>query len=178
MQSRLGLRDRLRVLAGYRVPLRDGVRMHGHLRVVHQDGTVMVDDHNDFVFAGLEALVDALQAAAYINAYKYIGFGTGTGVTEDADTALETELSGGTYARLTATQGEGDNARTYRLSGTWTNNSSSDPAVVTEYGVFSAATVGTMLTRYSTADPSPPGSKTVAVGETITITWDMALADA
>lgn len=154
------------------------LKLTGHLRVWHEDGTLMVDEKNMVVTAGINALVDALQAEAYINTWKYVGFGTNTDATEAGDTALTTELSGGTYARLTGTQGEGANAQTYRVSGTWTNNSSSNPAAVTEYGLFSAASDGTMLCRVSTGDTSPPATKTVATGETITVQWDLALADA
>lgn len=151
--------------------------LHGHLRIWDADGNLITEGHNTVVNAGLEALVDALVAAAYINTFKYVSFGLGTGATEAADTALESEVTGGTYARLTATQAEGDNAREYRLSGTWTNNSGAS-RVVTEYGIHSAATDGTMLARVSTGDGGGPTSKTVAALETITVTWDLQLADA
>ncbi len=149
----------------------------GHLRVTRANGEVIVDQKNLVVTAGINALVDALQAQAYINTWKYVGFGLGTTASAAGDTELETEISGGTYARLSGTQGEGANAQTYRVSGTWTNTSGAS-RVVTEYGLFSAASDGTMLCRVSTGDASPPASKTVAENETITVQWDLALADA
>jgi len=170
--------DRLAARAAYIVKPKSGLIIKGHLRAVRvRDGEVLCDEDNMLVYAGLEALVDALQAAAYVNTFKYVGFGTGILATGNSDTTLGTEIAGGSYARLTATQGEGDNAREYRLTGTWTNNSGAT-RVVTEYGIFSAATVGTMLARVSTGDPSPPSSKTVEVGESIAVTWDIQLADA
>ena len=178
MKTRMKLTDRLRVLAGYKMQSQGRLTICGHLRAWHQDGTLLMDHKNMIVTAGIDALVDALQAAAYINTFKYIGFGTAVDATEAGDTTLGVELSGGTYARLTATQGEGASSVVYRLSGVWTNNSSSNPAAVTEYGVFSAATVGTLLARVSTGDAGPPATKTVATGETITVQWDFTLADA
>jgi len=175
---KLALTDTLEARAGYGQKPRSGITLDGRLRVWRADGTLMVDEGNVVVTAGLEALVDALVAAAYVNTFKYIGFGTDTDETDAGDTTLGTELSGGTYARLTGTQGEGDNTSEYRVSGVWTNNSSSNPAVVTEYGLFSASTVGTLLARVSTQDDSPPASKSVATGETITVQWDFQLADA
>ena len=155
-----------------------GLALHGHLTVRREDGSVMFEGGNTIVQNGMEAIVDALVAAAYINTFKYVAFGTNNSTTGADDAALGAELSGGTYARLTATQGEGDNAREYRLTGTWTNNSSSNPAVVTEYGIFGAASTGTMLARICDLDDAQVLTKTVATGETIAVTWDIQLADA
>ena len=155
-----------------------GLKLRGRLMVWRADGSIFFQDHNTIVNAGMEALVDALQSAAYVNTYKYVAFGTGNTATQATDTALGTEVSGGSYARLTATQGEGDNAREYRLSGTWTNESGATKAV-TEYGIFSAATVGTMLSRACVADTGEPSeTKTVSNNETLTMQWDIQLADA
>lgn len=154
-----------------------GLTLKGHLRVTRMDGTVICDRDNEVVNAGLEALVDALQSAAYVNTFKYVGFGLGNTATEATDTALGSEITGGTYARLSATQGEGDNAREYRLTGTWTNNSGAS-RTVTEYGIFSASTVGTMLSRICDSEDAGDLTKIVANGETIAVTWDVQLADA
>lgn len=154
-----------------------GLGLQGHLTVRREDGTVMFEGRNKIVYAGMEALVDALVAAAYVNTFKYVGFGTNDTATAVDATALGTEVSGGTYARLTATQGEGDNAREYRLTGTWTNNSGAS-RIVTEYGIFSASSAGTMLARICDSEDAAVLTKTVAVGETIAVTWDIQLADA
>jgi hypothetical protein len=174
MNSLQRLTDEVAARLRHRLKARVGIT--GHLRVERMDGEVLFDHHNTVVYAGIGALVDALQAQAYVNTYKYVGFGTGNTGTQATDTQLGTEVTGGTYARLTATQGEGDNAREYRLSGTWTNSSGSTQAV-TEYGIFSAATEGTMLARACQAD-GDVATKTVANGETIAVTWDLQFADA
>ena len=49
---------------------------------------------------------------------------------------------------------------------------------VNEYGLFSASTDGTMLARVSSGDAGGPAEKTVANGETITVTWNITWADA
>ena len=157
--------------------MREGLGIHGHLKVWDHEGNLIVDRHNMLVDAGLEAIVAKLIAAGDINMFKYVAFGTGTGATAAGTTALGTEVSGGTYARLTATQGNGATNKVYRLSGTWTNNSGAS-RVVTEYGILSAATGGTLLSRISTGDSNPPASKTVAVGETLTVQWDLSLGNA
>lgn len=147
--------------------------IHGHLKV-WRDGELIVDQGNMLVNAGIDVIVDALVAAGNINAFKYIGFGTGTGATAATTITLGTEVSGGTYARLTATQGEGATGRVYRLSGTWTNNSAGS-VDVTEYGIFNAATEGTLLSRVSTGDAVNPGSNTIGVGGTLDVQWDITL---
>jgi hypothetical protein len=135
------------------------------------DGEVIMDTTNMVVTPGLDAIVNALTTTAYINTFKYIAFGTNNTGTTSGQAALGAELSGGTYARLAATQGVGGNNQTYQLTGTWTNNSSSNPATVTEAGIFSASTTGTMLARACTADAGGPATKTVATGDKIEVTW-------
>ena len=154
-----------------------GITLDGHLTVRRADGTIMFEGDNEIVNAGLEFIVDKLQGAGNINTFKYVGFGIGNTATEATDTALGSEITGGTYARLDATQGEGDNAREYRLTGTWTNTSGAS-RTVTEYGIFSASTAGTMLARICDSEDAGDLTKTVAVNETIAITWDIQFADA
>ena len=164
-------------LRGNGVRANTGMALRGHLTVRRANGEVMFEGDNEIVNAGMEALVDALVAAAYVNTFKYVGFGTNDTATEATSTALGAEITGGTYARLSATQGEGDNAREYRLTGTWTNNSGAS-RIVTEYGIFSASTVGTMLARICDSEDAQVLTKTVASLETIAVTWDIQLADA
>jgi len=175
------IRERLAALrgtgSGSGVKGQGGLGLQGHLTVRREDGSVMFDGRNKIVNAGMQHLVDMLQAAGNINSYKYVAFGTGNADTQATDTALGTEVSGGTYARLEATQGEGDNAREYRLTGTWTNNSGAS-RIVTEYGIFGAATTGTMLARICDSEDAQSLTKTVATSETIAVTWDIQLADA
>lgn len=172
-----GINDDLLLEAGYRMSNRGGLGLHGKL-TIRGPGNLVTVGYNKVVYAGIEAIVDKLVAAGNINAWQYIGFGTATDATEDTDTTLGTEITGGSYARLDADQTEGDNAREYRVGpNAWTNNSGAQ-RVVTEYGLFTASTNGTMLCRVSTGDGGGPTSRTVEVSDTITPTWDIQLADA
>jgi hypothetical protein len=170
--------DGISVSAGYRADCEDRAVLRGHLRVTRADGEVLLDHHNMLVDAGLNAIVDSfVTGTPALNGFKYVGFGTSAAETTAAMTELTAEVSGGTYARLTGTQAEGDTTMQYRVSGTWTNNSGASQSV-NEYGLFSASTGGTMLSRVSTADAGGPAEKTVANGETITVTWNITWADA
>lgn len=151
-------------------------KLVGHLRVVHEDGTVMLDHHNLIVDDGIEALVDSfVTGTPALNSFKYVGFGTSAAASSASDAALTAEVSGGSYARLTGSQAEGT-SKQYVVSGTWTNESAGSQNV-NEYGLFSAATDGTLFARVSSGDAGGPAQKTVAVGETITVTWTFTWAD-
>jgi len=174
----VGTQDRLAVRARRRAEPRGGIRLRGHLRVRRLSGEALYDGPNMVVYAGLEKIVDELQSqTGAIDDFRYVGFGTNGDATTAGMTALQAEVTGGSYARLVATQGEGDNAREYRLTGTWTNNSGSQQTV-REYGILSAPSGGTLLARVSIGDSGGPGSKTVDNDESIQITWDLQLADA
>ncbi len=153
--------------------------IHGHLTVRRANGEIMFEAGNMMVYAGLVDIVAKMLDGSALNLYKYVAFGTGTAASATGTTTLGNEVTGGTYARLTATQSTGDNTREYRLAGTWTNNSGGTQ-IVTEYGIFNSATwnAGTLLARVSTGDAGPPSSKTVEAGETLTVTWDIQLQDA
>lgn len=174
--SRTG--DKISVSAGYRAGRADRAVLRGHVRVTRADGEVMLDHHNMLVDAGLNAIVDSfVTGSPALNGFKYVGFGTSNAATTSGMIALTSEVTGGTYARLTGSQAEGDTTKEYRVSGTWTNSSGSSQNV-NEYGLFSAATDGTMLARVSSGDSGGPVQKAVANGETIAVTWDIAWADA
>lgn len=153
------------------------VSLSGHVRVYDRYGRLLTESNNRVVDAGIAAIVDAMVTGGAIGAFRYVGFGTSSGLTGGGTNALEAEISGGGYQRLSGEQGEGDNAREYRVAGTWTNNSG-DEQRVCEYGLLSAATGGTLLARVSSADPGGPAAQTVAAGGTLSLVWDIQLADA
>lgn len=157
--------------------MRDGISIDGNLIIFDPQTGIREVAKNKCVYAGLDAIVDALVAAGNINSFKYIGFGT-TGTTTAADaTALIAEVSGGDYARLTATQAEGDNGRIYKLSGTWTNESGETKSIA-EVGIFSASTEGTMLAR-SCVDDDGWSAKSIDDDRKLEIEqWTITLADA
>lgn len=76
------------------------------------------------------------------NAGSHIGAGTGVGGAVKGDTALGTEV--GTRVATTVTvSGAGSSAK-YRATGTWAFDAT---RAITEVGLFSASTTGTMFVR-------------------------------
>jgi len=113
-------------------------------RVIRKDGTIEdkgVVARKVVTTAFVNKLVDALQAAAYINTWKYHDSGTGTTAENASDTALVTPCGD---ARDTGTQIEGASANIYKTVATHTYTATK---AITEHGVFDAATVGTLLDR-------------------------------
>lgn len=101
--------------------------------------------------AGVNKLVAGMDAVdtATFSIFKFHGLGTGTTAEATSDTALVTELTT-EYAtdstRPTGSQGVGSANNVYRTSATITPDSGGTIAV-TEHGVFSASSAGTLLDR-------------------------------
>lgn len=99
--------------------------------------------------AGVAAIVDAFQNTVELENFKYHGFGTGTTAEAAGDTALVTELTTEyvvNSTRPTGTTTEGASANIYRTVATLSPDSGGTIAV-TEHGVFSATSAGTLLDR-------------------------------
>lgn len=117
-----------------------------HVRAYDRDGQLKSEftDENLIVNGGLAWLAGALSGdVASPEAMKYLGLGTGDTAAAGTDTALETEVESrvaGTQSRVTTTTTND----TYQVEGTFTFT---DARAVTEYGLFSAASDGTMLNR-------------------------------
>jgi hypothetical protein len=88
-------------------------------------------------------LVDSLQnsTTSPMDVFKYHDAGTGVGDEAVGNTTLGTPWGG---ARVTGTQVEGASANIFRTVGTITFNNT---FAITEHGVFSAATSGTLMDR-------------------------------
>lgn len=102
--------------------------------------------------AGVNTIVTNFTTASpsvSVFAFKFHGFGTGTTAESTADTALVTELTT-EYAtdntRPTGTQVTGGSSNIYRTVATLSPDGSG-PLAITEHGVFSAASSGTLLDR-------------------------------
>ena len=93
--------------------------------------------------AFIEYIVDSLQnsTSAPMDVFKYHDSGTGTNGESNADTALQTPTG---VARATGTQIEGAAADQYKTVATITYDGS---YAVTEHGVFSASSSGTLMDR-------------------------------
>lgn len=120
------------------------------------------EDHNLIVTAGKNYLAAWLQAASQAGKFmSYIALGTGTTSPASGDTTLETELVGGGYSRVLGTLTNSLN--------TWTNTAQFDPgngtAAITEAGLFSASSAGTMFARQTFA------AYNKAAGDTMIVTW-------
>ena len=99
--------------------------------------------------AGVNFIVDAFQNLQELENFKYHGYGTGTNAEASGDTTLQTELTT-QYAvdntRPTGSQTEGASANIYRTVGTLSPDSGGTIAI-TEHGIFSATSAGTLLDR-------------------------------
>lgn len=90
--------------------------------------------------AGRDFIVDAFTNTAEVENFNYHESGTGTNAEAVGDTALQTPAP---PARVTGTQSQ-PTSDVYRSVGTVTYTSS---LAITEHGLFSAATAGTLLDR-------------------------------
>jgi len=90
--------------------------------------------------AGVAFIVDAFQNITEVETFRYHGSGTGVTAESAAQTALVTEVE----TRATGTQLEGASANIYRTVGTVNYTAT---RAITEHGIFSASSVGTMLDR-------------------------------
>lgn len=143
------------------------------LSVVRADGEVLdlgLASMRVVTTAGVNFIVDAFQNTTEVETFKYHGLGTGAGAEAVGDTALATELTT-QYAvdstRPTGTTTEGASANVYRSVATNTVDGS---AAVTEHGIFSAASAGTLLDRslFSVVNLSS--------GDSLVTTYDLTVA--
>jgi hypothetical protein len=126
---------------------------HGQLRLVvrHGDGSVtdlgLVGRHL-IVTAGKNAIAGAFNnVAPEPELFKFHGFGTGTTAAAVGDTALQTELTTQYNPDSTRPTGSQANAtNTYTTVATLSPDTGGTIAV-TEWGLFSATSAGTLLDR-------------------------------
>lgn len=98
--------------------------------------------------AGVNFIVDAFQNLVELELMKYHGFGTGVGAEATGDTALGTELT--TEYAVNSTRPTGSQTETsaniYSTVATLSPDSGGTLAI-TEHGIFSATSAGTLLDR-------------------------------
>ena len=150
-------KDAFQVKGSVRVELRDE---HGNLKQSH-------DEHNLIVTVGKTYLAAWLAAASQAGEFMtHIALGTGTTPPAASDTALETEFAGGGYSRINGTLASSTN--------TWSNTAIFPPGngtgAVTEAGLFSASTSGTMFARQTFSVYNK------AAGDTLTVTWSVSFS--
>lgn len=107
------------------------------VKAVHDFGLISV---NLVTTAFVNYLTDTLHAVGDISLFKYHGSGTGTTAEATGDTALVTEVE----SRVTGNQTEGASANIYHTEAQLPYTASRS---ITEHGVFSASSAGTLMDR-------------------------------
>lgn len=145
-----------------------GLAPTGELRVTvfRRDGTVErlgVVSRRVITTAGVNYLVDAFQGLGQLAAdFRWHDSGTGSNAEAVGDTGLQTAAG---PARVAGTQTEGA-ANIYRTVATISYGSG---ATITEHGVFSASTSGTLLDRSVFAGIAVSG------GDSIQFTYNLTV---
>lgn len=132
----------------------------GKLKREHFAPNLVVTVGKTYLAAWLAA---ASQAGEFMS---YIALGTGTTAPAAGDTALQAELTGGGNARVIGTLTSSTN--------TWQSSAIFLPGngtgAVTEAGLFSASSVGTMFARQTFS------AYNKASGDTLTVTWSISFS--
>jgi len=143
----------------------NNLKGHINLKLFGKDGNLKseVDKHNVVVTVGKNFTAAWLAATSQANPYmNFIALGTGTTGAVAGDTALETEIG----TRVAGTISSSTNI--------WTNQATFGPGVstgaITEAGIFSASSGGTMLARQTFAVQNK------LAGDTIVFTWNVTLS--
>lgn len=131
------------------------------------DGTEVLEDYREVynrvvTDAGRDAIVDAFTGAFTLSSFNFHDCGTGTGNEAVTDTALGTACG---TARIEGTQSQ-PSSDVYKSAATWTSNNT---YAVTEHGLFSASTNGTLLDRTKFAAVNVATSDTITFNFTLTI---------
>lgn len=140
-----------------------------HVQLIGPDGKVKQEheNHNLIVTVGKSYLATWLTAATQSTYFmSYMGLGTGSSGPTSGDTTLGAELSGGGYSRQQGTLTPSSNV--------WQNVATFGPgngtAAITEAGLFSASTSGTMFARQVFS------AYNKAAGDTLVITWTVTFS--
>ena len=135
-------------------------------RLFDKDGNLTFEreDKNIVVTVGKNYLAAWLAAASQAGPFmSYVGLGTGTTAAAVGDTALQTEFAGGGYARVQGTLSSSGNV--------WQNvavfGAGNGTGAVTEAGLFSALTSGTMMAHQVFA------AYNKAAADSLQITWTL-----
>ena len=139
-----------------------GVTGHINFKLFDENGNLKEERNikNVVVTVGKNYLATWLTAASQSDYFmRYIGLGTGTNAANASDTTLQTELSTRVAGTLTPS------------SNVWQNVATFGPGVntgaITESGIFSAVSSGTMFARQTFAVINK-GS-----GDSLQVTWQI-----
>jgi hypothetical protein len=125
------------------------------------------EDHNLVVTVGKTALATWLAAATQAAPFMpYVGLGTGVAAAAAGDTALGTEFSGGGYARILGAVTSSGNV--YQNVATFPAGNGT--GAITEAGLFSALTGGTLMAHQVFA------AYNKAAADSLQITWTLTFS--
>lgn len=139
-----------------------------HGQVLKADGTVIdygLLGRRVVTTAGVAYLASCFDNTAEPEVFKYHGFGTGTGAESSSDTALGTELTTEYTTNSTRPTGsQAHSSNTYTTVATLAPDSGGTLAI-TEHGIFSAASSGTLWdrTKFSAVNLDSAAGDTLAV---------------
>lgn len=147
--------------------MEDSLKLTGHINIKLFNEKGELKDERDIknvvVTAGKNYLAAWIAAASQAGQFmQYIGLGTGTNAASASDTTLQTELSTRVAGTLTSSTNVWQNIATF--------GAGVDTGAVTEAGIFSASSSGTMLARqvFSVVNK--------AAGDSLQITWQITLS--
>lgn len=147
------------------------IRLKGSVRMqlIDSDGDVKYDhtQRNLVVTAGKNLLAALLAVDPLVNHFApYVALGSGTASPTVGDTALQTEFTGGSNARVQGTLSSSGNV--------WQNQATFAPGnctgAITEAGLFTASSSGTMFARQTRSAINK------AAGDTLIVTWTVTFS--
>lgn len=143
------------------------VRATGHVihRLYDADGNLkdVREDHNLVVTVGKNFLASWLASASQSEAFmKYVALGTGTTSPSAGDTGLQTELSTRVSGTVTSSLNVLQNVASF--------GPGVDTGAITEAGLFSASSSGTMFARQTFAVVNK------GAGDTLQTTWQITFS--
>lgn len=151
--------------------LKENIELKGsvHVKLIGPDGVVKQEhtDHNLVVTVGKTYLAAWLAAASQAGEFMtWVGLGINSSGPTSGDVALGSEFSGGGYSRVDGTLSS--------LTNVWTNTATFAPGngtgAVTEAGLFSISSSGTMFARQVFAVYNK------AAGDTMVVVWSVTFS--
>lgn len=149
------------------IPLTNDVKLKGHiwlrlydqydkLKAYREIDNIVVTVGKNYVAAWLAA---ASQAGTFM---QYLAVGTGTNAAAITDTGLQTELLTRVAGTVTSSTNIWQNQGTFNVG--------IDTGAITEAGIFSASSGGTLLARQVFAVVNK------AAGDSLQITWQVSIS--
>ncbi len=150
------------------------VRGFVDISVYDEYGKLKEERHydNGITNVGFEVIADRIadHSAFTGNQPNYIGVGTGSTAFAVTQTALVTELSGGSYARQQDTDATyTSGSKSFAISSTF--NAGVATGALTESGLFDASSSGNMMARQTFS------AINVGASDSITVTWTITLSN-